>query len=302
MLSKLSSLKLSTFSYSFLPCLVLFISPYTDDSIACESILLDENKILDNKIKLLEYANSILDKTSIEMATTPDSESDMQEDKKRKLREEEQEEDEGNNREERDALATALEEHKKRVISRFLADGADFRSADDDDDDDNDDDDDDDDYDEDEENSDDGGMVLSKLAYSIPDGVKYSDPHLYSLSPPSSHSHPSDDTRDIIYSAIAAQWEKEAAAPKEKEEEFNPYTFIRNLPSRSLASPLPSSILLPPLLPAESKLFTLVLDLDETLVHCSTDSLAQPDLVFPVLFNSVEYTVCYIPTSLVHSY
>lgn len=34
-----------------------------------------------------------------------------------------------------------------------------------------------------------------------------------------------------------------------------------------------------------------VLDLDETLVHCSVDDVANPHLQFPVNFNGVEYTV-----------
>jgi CTD small phosphatase-like protein 2 len=36
---------------------------------------------------------------------------------------------------------------------------------------------------------------------------------------------------------------------------------------------------------------TLVLDLDETLVHCSTEPLSGSDLVFPVVFNGIEYKV-----------
>ena len=34
---------------------------------------------------------------------------------------------------------------------------------------------------------------------------------------------------------------------------------------------------------------TLVLDLDETLVHCSVESIGQPDLTFPVTFNGFFY-------------
>lgn len=37
--------------------------------------------------------------------------------------------------------------------------------------------------------------------------------------------------------------------------------------------------------------FTLVLDLDETLVHCSVEPISCPDYVFPVVFNDVEYQV-----------
>ena len=45
-------------------------------------------------------------------------------------------------------------------------------------------------------------------------------------------------------------------------------------------------------LPPQIKLrYTLVLDLDETLVHCSVESIGQPDLTFPVTFNGVFYQV-----------
>ena len=37
--------------------------------------------------------------------------------------------------------------------------------------------------------------------------------------------------------------------------------------------------------------YTLVLDLDETLVHCSVESIGQPDLTFPVTFNGFFYQV-----------
>lgn len=89
----------------------------------------------------------------------------------------------------------------------------------------------------------------------------------------------------------AEEWEKERciASVEEREEEFNPYTFIKNLPSKPVSSLRPYPLLPPPAPGAPA--FTLVLDLDETLVHCSTDSLAHPDLVFPVNFNSIEYTV-----------
>lgn len=68
--------------------------------------------------------------------------------------------------------------------------------------------------------------------------------------------------------------------------EFNPYVFIKNLPAHQPAL----RTLLPPRLASDPK-FCLVLDLDETLVHCSTEVLLPADLVFPVVFNNIEYTV-----------
>ena len=50
----------------------------------------------------------------------------------------------------------------------------------------------------------------------------------------------------------------------------------------------------PPLLPRKTRSshnLTLVLDLDETLVHCSTVPLENPDVEFPVEFNNIIYNV-----------
>jgi CTD small phosphatase-like protein 2 len=71
--------------------------------------------------------------------------------------------------------------------------------------------------------------------------------------------------------------------------EFDPYLFIRMLP------PLTHQQLLRPcVLPKKTRSsprVTLVLDLDETLVHCSTASLIPHDVQFPVSFNGSVYTV-----------
>jgi len=92
---------------------------------------------------------------------------------------------------------------------------------------------------------------------------------------------------------------------EEYEDEFNPYLFIKNLPPyESIRSPWcdhsqmihyermnmvpkwsipPKATNAPPI--------TLVLDLDETLVHCTVDKIDDADLIFPVLFGGVEYKV-----------
>jgi CTD small phosphatase-like protein 2 len=73
-------------------------------------------------------------------------------------------------------------------------------------------------------------------------------------------------------------------------EEYNPYLFIRLLPPYSSVKPRRQRIVLPPK-PASDKRMSLVLDLDETLVHCSVEPIPDADLRFPVVFGGAEYEV-----------
>ncbi|KAI8799548.1 HAD-like domain-containing protein [Cladochytrium replicatum] len=72
--------------------------------------------------------------------------------------------------------------------------------------------------------------------------------------------------------------------------EFDPYAFIRtlpcidDLPSRTRPFALPRKT-------RHSKKITLVLDLDETLVHCNTNAQAQGGLQFNVEVEGVTYHV-----------
>lgn len=71
---------------------------------------------------------------------------------------------------------------------------------------------------------------------------------------------------------------------------FDPHVFIRNLPD------LPDVPLnFPPtMLPKESRIaksVTLVLDLDETLVHSTLEHCEDADFTFPVFFNMKEHKV-----------
>jgi len=75
----------------------------------------------------------------------------------------------------------------------------------------------------------------------------------------------------------------------EEEEEFDPFLFIANLPPLWSLSPRPR-VKLPPKKNGDPKM-TLVLDLDETLVHCSTEPLSGAELIFPVTYGGKDYQV-----------
>lgn len=77
----------------------------------------------------------------------------------------------------------------------------------------------------------------------------------------------------------------------EEEDEFNPYVFIKNLPAYDFVVQDPSAkICLPKKDPSDPPI-TLVLDLDETLVHCTVEPIPNADMVFPVMFHGVMYKV-----------
>lgn len=75
----------------------------------------------------------------------------------------------------------------------------------------------------------------------------------------------------------------------EEEEEFDSFVFIASLPPREELPPLPLSPVMP--VPARSTAIrkTLILDLDETLVHCSLEAIDDADLTFVVPFQGSEY-------------
>ncbi|XP_057431034.1 uncharacterized protein LOC130723907 isoform X2 [Lotus japonicus] len=76
----------------------------------------------------------------------------------------------------------------------------------------------------------------------------------------------------------------------EEFEDFDPYLFIKTLPELSTVVPTFRRLLLPKQTRSCPPI-TLVLDLDETLVHSTLEPCEDVDFTFPVNFNSEEHIV-----------
>ncbi|KAJ2656939.1 hypothetical protein IWW48_004762 [Coemansia sp. RSA 1200] len=92
-----------------------------------------------------------------------------------------------------------------------------------------------------------------------------------------------------ISSVSDTEFDTEAYFAYDEDDEFNPYLFMAELP------PIPREHTLRPYaLPRKTRSsppITLVLDLDETLVHCALNKVENADLVFPVEYNGINYSV-----------
>uniref|UniRef100_A0A0D9W1E8 FCP1 homology domain-containing protein n=1 Tax=Leersia perrieri TaxID=77586 RepID=A0A0D9W1E8_9ORYZ len=73
-------------------------------------------------------------------------------------------------------------------------------------------------------------------------------------------------------------------------DDFDPYVFIKDLPDLSLVVPKFRPVLLPKQTRSCPRT-TLVLDLDETLVHSTLEPCEDSDFTFPVHFNLREHTI-----------
>lgn len=101
----------------------------------------------------------------------------------------------------------------------------------------------------------------------------------------SEHLNSSNHEREVLVDDDTS-----SQGSEEDEDEFNPYVFIKSLPAYHLVAPLRPPIALPPK-DKNSPPISLVLDLDETLVHCTVEPDNDADLVFPVVFHGVTYPV-----------
>jgi hypothetical protein len=104
-------------------------------------------------------------------------------------------------------------------------------------------------------------------------------------------AHQLDDEQEDAVLVEADEGSSQGSEEEEQvEDEFNPYAFIKSLPSyENVKSLCPTAVL--PTKDINAKPISLVLDLDETLVHCTVEACDNADLTFPVEFHGMTYQV-----------
>ena len=116
--------------------------------------------------------------------------------------------------------------------------------------------------------------------------LPYLDP---SMTPTNEDPEPLVVTKSTHSCDDEAELEEDPSSDDD-EDDFNPYLFIKSLPRYEAVRHLRPNIALPPKDPRAPPV-TLVLDLDETLVHCTVEACHDADLTFPVVFHGISYQV-----------
>ncbi|WJX25051.1 hypothetical protein P8452_14128 [Trifolium repens] len=108
-----------------------------------------------------------------------------------------------------------------------------------------------------------------------------------------------------LYSAIAqirsCNQESDVKGDLDKAECFDPQSFIKNLPELSEVELNGQPTLIPKQSPRR-KTVTLVLDLDETLVHSTLEHCDDADFTFNIFFNMKDYTVYVKQRPFLHAF
>lgn len=134
---------------------------------------------------------------------------------------------------------------------------------------------------------DEGQLVSTKLARIDDASDSGKDPYLktfYNIL-----KTPRGDDDDGILSSESEDADLESEDDDDDFEEIDVWEFIATLPP---LGPLPQNFIFTmPEKTSTTPPITLVLDIDETLVHCATRPLDSPDIVFPVEYNHETWKV-----------
>ncbi|KAF9201014.1 hypothetical protein BGZ49_008764 [Haplosporangium sp. Z 27] len=134
---------------------------------------------------------------------------------------------------------------------------------------------------------DEGQVVSTKLARI--DDVSDGDKSAYLKTFYSILKSPRGDDDDGILSSESEDADLESEDDDDDFEEIDIWEFIGTLPP---LGPLPLNFVSTmPERTSSTPPITLVLDIDETLVHCATRPLDSPDIIFPVEYNNETWEV-----------
>ncbi|KAF9934128.1 hypothetical protein FBU30_003409 [Linnemannia zychae] len=134
---------------------------------------------------------------------------------------------------------------------------------------------------------DDGQVVSTKLARI--DETSDNDRNAYLKTFYNILKSPRGDDDEGILSSESEDADLESEDDEDDFEEIDVWEFIATLPP---LGPLPQNFVFTmPERTASTPPITLVLDIDETLVHCATRPLDSPDIVFPVEYNHETWEV-----------